>query len=89
MTWSGAALRTDPELRAEWSNRSPELIAELAEHLGQQQRRGELRSDVSVEAIGTFLGLVADGAVVHISAGYPVDVELVVTLVRSAIEPPG
>jgi hypothetical protein len=53
----------------------------------EQQRRGELRSDVSVEAVGTFLGLVADGAAVHIGAGYPVDVESVVTLVRSAIEP--
>lgn len=81
-------LRTDPELRAQWANRSPELIAALAEHLGGQQQRGELRGDVSVEAIGTFLGLVADGAAVHISAGYPVDVESVVRLVRSAIEPP-
>ena len=81
-------LRTDPGLRAEWSNRSPELIGELAEHLGRQQQRGELRSDVSVEAIGTFLGLVADGAAVHISAGYPIDVESVVRLVGSAIERP-
>ena len=81
-------LRTDPGLRAEWSNRSPELIGELAEHLGRQQQRGELRGDVSVEAIGTFLGLVADGAAVHISAGYPIDVESVVRLVGSAIERP-
>ncbi len=81
-------LRTDPGLRAEWANRSPELIGELAEHLGRQQQRGELRSDVSVEAIGTFLGLVADGAAVHISAGYPIDVESVVRLVGSAIERP-
>ena len=81
-------LRTDPGLRAEWSNRSPELIGELAEHLGRQQQRGELRSDVSVEAIGTFLGLVADGAAVHISAGYAIDVESVVRLVGSAIERP-
>ena len=81
-------LRTDPGLRAEWSNRSPELIGELAEHLGRQQQRGELRSDVSVEAIGTFLGLVADGAAVHISAGYAIDVESVVRLVDSAIERP-
>ena len=64
------------------------VITEFAEHLGRQQQRGELRDDVSVEAIGTFLGLVADDAVVHISAGYPVDVDSVVKLVRSAIEPP-
>jgi TetR/AcrR family transcriptional regulator, transcriptional repressor of aconitase len=80
-------LRTRPELREQWSRRSPEVNARLGESLAELQQRGELRSDLPPDEIGRFMGLVLDGVVVAVAAGVPVDVDPVVRLVSSAIAP--
>ncbi len=80
-------LRTNPELRAQWSERSPELNEQLRERVADLQRSSELRQDVPAEQLGQFMGLLLDGIAVQISAGYPVDVESVLRLVSAAIAP--
>lgn len=80
-------LRTNPDLRDEWAERTPGLNRELTERFAEMQRRGELRRDISVDALLTFLGLVLDGVVVQVTAGYPVETDPVLKLVSAAISP--
>jgi len=80
-------LRTDEALRERWEQRNPELQVQVAQHLAQSQRDGVYRSDLSVESIGQFLGFVLDGITVHVGAGFPVDVEGTLELVRAALAP--
>ena len=76
-------LRTNPELRARWEQRNPELDVRLRERVEEQQRRGELRADVG----GTFLGLIVDGLVVNASSGATYDPDALLKLVVDAIGP--
>ena len=91
--WVGAylevmrLLRTDPELRAQWQARNPELHAQIVEILEQRRSDGLERSDISMESVGMFLGVVLDGLAVHRGAGVPIDVEGTLELVRSALAP--
>jgi AcrR family transcriptional regulator len=80
-------LRTRPELREQWSQRSPEVNARLLEGLEELQGRGELRGDLPAEEIGRFMGIVLDGIVVAVAAGVPVDVDPIVRLVSAGIAP--
>jgi AcrR family transcriptional regulator len=80
-------LRTDPSLREQWLARNPDLRGQVSEHIAQRQRDGVYRSDLSVESIGQFLGLMLDGISVHVGAGFPVDVEGTLELVRAALAP--
>lgn len=81
-------LGTEPELREQWSQRSPELNEQMKQRVEQMQRGRELRDDVDAEQIGRFLGLVLDGISVQVTAGYPVeDVEPLLRLVSAAIAP--
>src|SRR4051795_2895557 len=80
-------LRTDPELRERWAQRNPELHVQVADHLAQRQRDGIYRDDLELEAIGQFLGIVLDGLTVHLGAGFPVDVDGTIELVRTALSP--
>jgi AcrR family transcriptional regulator len=91
--WLGAylevmrLLRTDPEVRKQWQERNPELHAQIVENLERRRADGIERSDVSLESVGMFLGVVLDGLAVHRSAGVPIDVEGTLELVRSALTP--
>jgi AcrR family transcriptional regulator len=80
-------LRDDEELRARWQKFNPALQAELTARYVEQQASGELRSDVDVETLGNFHGAVLDGLAVHIAAGFPVDVEGTLELLRTAVAP--
>ena len=84
---NGRRLRTDEAFRERWNARNPELEQRADEWLLDQQARGEIRTDVSIEQIGKFFGLVADGVALHASMGFPVDVEPILVLVRDAIAP--
>ena len=42
---------------------------------------------MSPDAIGLFLGLMVDGVALQTSAGFPVDVDLVLGLIRDALAP--
>lgn len=81
-------LATQPELREQWSRRSPELDDRMRLRVTEMQQGRELRSDVDAAEIGRFLGLVLDGVAVQISAGYPFEnVEPLLRLVSAAIAP--
>jgi TetR/AcrR family transcriptional regulator, transcriptional repressor of aconitase len=80
-------LRTSPERREQWMARNPDLQAGLVEQLTKRRAEGLDRDDIDIEAVGNFLGVVLDGLAVHLGAGYPVDVEGTLALVRSALQP--
>jgi AcrR family transcriptional regulator len=81
-------LRTDAEFRKRWKARNVELDARADEYLANLQAEGLIRSDLPLEHIGSFLGVIADGIVLQTSAGFAVDVEPVIVLARDALAPP-
>jgi AcrR family transcriptional regulator len=91
--WLGAylevmrLLRTDSELREQWKARNPELHAQIVETLERERAAGTQRSDLPLESVGMFLGVVLDGLAVHRGAGFPIDVEGTLELVRTALAP--
>ena len=80
-------LRDDPELRERWQRFNPMLQAELTEKLRAQQEAGEVRDDLDLPTIGNFHGAILDGLAVHVAAGFEVDVDGTLELLRSAISP--
>jgi AcrR family transcriptional regulator len=80
-------LRTDAEFRRRWKSRNPELEQRAHEYLGHLQAEGEIRDDLDLEEIGRFFGLLVDGIALQTSAGFPVDVEPVLVLLRDAVAP--
>jgi hypothetical protein len=80
-------LRTDPARRELWLQRNPELRTAVGEHLAVCQADGVYRSDLPVESIGAFLGVVLDGLAAQIGTGFPVDADGTLTLVRAALAP--
>jgi TetR/AcrR family transcriptional regulator, transcriptional repressor of aconitase len=84
---NGRRLRTDAEFRERWKTRNPELEQRAHEWLAAQQASGAVRDDMRLEDIGRFFGLVVDGVALHVSMGFPVDVEPVLALVRDAVAP--
>jgi hypothetical protein len=84
---AGRMLRTDPALRELWLRRNPELLTAVGEHLAARQAEGVYRSDLSVESIGGFLGVVLDGLAAQIGTGFPVDADGTLTLVQAALAP--
>ena len=80
-------LRTDPGRREQWLARNPDLQAQISGQLEERRADGLVRDDLELEAVGRFLGVVLDGLAVHLGAGYPVDVEGTLELVRTALAP--
>lgn len=80
-------LRNDEALRRRWLEFNPELLERLGARLAEQQTAGELRSDLTLDALGRFLGVVVDGLAVQQGARFGVDVEGTIELVRSALAP--
>jgi AcrR family transcriptional regulator len=81
-------LRSDPELRARWASLAGGGAQQrLVERYCDLQAAGEIRSDVPVDSILRFLGVLVDGLVTQRSAGFPLDVEGTVELVRAALQP--
>ena len=67
----GRRLRTDSELRERWKSMAPEDARERSRawiEEGQAARR--LRSDVSAQEIGHFLGVILDGIAVQRALGF-------------------
>jgi AcrR family transcriptional regulator len=91
--WIGAylevprMLRADPSLLERWQRFNPDLQEGLAAWLEGLRDAGEVRTDLDVETIGRFFGIVLDGLAVQQGAGVPIDVEGTLTLVRSALAP--
>ncbi|MFD8497789.1 TetR/AcrR family transcriptional regulator [Amycolatopsis sp. NPDC059657] len=66
-------LRTDPEFRARWAERSQQLTAATRQRLLRQREAGNLRDDVDVAVLTSFLELVLEGLVSHLAMGLPAD----------------
>ena len=64
-------LRTDPEFRARWAERSEELTTATKQRLLRQREAGKLRDDVDVDVLTSFLELVLEGLVSHLAMGLP------------------
>src|SRR5262245_26135321 len=79
-------LRTDPEFRARWAERSRELTAATRQRLLRQREVGKLRDDVDVDVLTAFLELVLEGLVSHLAMGLPADdLEPVLDLVEDSV----
>ncbi|KAA2254096.1 TetR/AcrR family transcriptional regulator [Solihabitans fulvus] len=79
-------LRTDPEFRARWAERSQQLTTATRQRLHRQRESGNLRDDVPVEILSSFLELVLEGLVSHLAMGLPADdLEPVLDLVEETV----
>ncbi|NIJ12244.1 AcrR family transcriptional regulator [Saccharomonospora amisosensis] len=66
-------LRTDPEFRARWAERSEQLTTATRKRLIWQREAGNLRDDVSIDVLTAYLELVLEGLVSHLAMGLPAD----------------
>jgi AcrR family transcriptional regulator len=79
-------LRTDPDFRARWAERSEQLGAATRQRLLRQRAAGKLRDDVDVEVLSAYLELVLEGLVSHLAMGLPADnLEPVLDLVETSV----
>lgn len=79
-------LRTDPDFRARWAERSEQLGAATRQRLSRQRAAGKLRDDVDVEVLSSYLELVLEGLVSHLAMGLPADnLEPVLDLVEQSV----
>ncbi len=84
----GRLLRTDPSVFERWRARGEHVDAGMTAAMAEAQRAGLVRSDLPVETILTFLGVVLDGLAVRFSVpAARVDVEPLLQLARDAIAP--
>jgi len=82
----GRLLRADETLRERWlAIAPPEALERSRAWIERGQAAGELRSDLSADELGQFLGVVIDGIVSQRALGFtPPQRELVLRLVRDA-----
>ncbi|HEX3787831.1 MAG TPA: helix-turn-helix domain-containing protein [Pseudonocardiaceae bacterium] len=66
-------LRTDPDFRARWAERSEALSTATRQRLLRQRAAGNLRDDIDVDVLTAFLELVLEGLVSHLAMGLPAD----------------
>ncbi|MFF5989528.1 TetR/AcrR family transcriptional regulator [Prauserella flavalba] len=79
-------LRTDPEFRARWAERSEQLTTATRKRLSWQRQAGNLRDDISIEVLAAYLELVLEGLVSHLAMGLPADdLEPVLNLVEESV----
>ena len=79
-------LRTDPDFRARWAERSQQLGEATRQRLLRQRAAGKLRDDVDVEVLSAYLELVLEGLVSHLAMGLPADnLEPVLDLVEQSV----
>ncbi|MEU4806788.1 helix-turn-helix domain-containing protein [Actinosynnema sp. NPDC023587] len=79
-------LRTDPEFRSRWAERSRQLTDATRQRLLRQREAGNLRDDVDVDVLTSFLELVLEGLVSHLAMGLPADdLEPVLDLVEESV----
>jgi AcrR family transcriptional regulator len=79
-------LRTDPEFRERWAERSRNLTLATRARLLRQREAGNLRDDVDVDVLTAYLELVLEGLVSHLAMGLPADdLEPVLDLVEASV----
>ncbi len=79
-------LRTDPEFRGRWAERSEALTEATRQRLLRQREAGNLRDDIDVNVLTAYLELVLEGLVSHLAMGLPAEhLEPVLTLVEQSV----
>jgi hypothetical protein len=79
-------LRTDPEFRGRWAERSEALTEATRARLLRQREAGKLRDDIDVNVLTAYLELVLEGLVSHLAMGLPADdLEPVLDLVEQSV----
>ncbi|HEY0807589.1 MAG TPA: helix-turn-helix domain-containing protein [Pseudonocardiaceae bacterium] len=79
-------LRTDPDFRARWAERSEQLTTATRARLQRQRAAGKLRDDMPVDVLAAYLELVLEGVVSHLAMGLPADdLEPVLDLVEESV----
>lgn len=79
-------LRTDPEFRKRWAQRSEQLTAATRARLRWQRESGNLREDVDIDVLTSYLELVLEGLVSHLAMGLPADdLDPVLDLVEESV----
>ncbi|WP_007025094.1 TetR/AcrR family transcriptional regulator [Saccharomonospora iraqiensis] len=79
-------LRTDREFRARWAERSEQLTTATRKRLQWQRESGNLRDDVGVDVLTSYLELVLEGLVSHLAMGLPADdLEPVLDVVEESV----
>ena len=84
---AGRMLRTDPQLRERWGVLASDMVDRITAQYVELQAIGAIRSDMSSETVLQFLGVVLDGLATQQGAGFPIDIEGTLELVRSALAP--
>jgi TetR/AcrR family transcriptional regulator, transcriptional repressor of aconitase len=86
----GRRLRADADLRERWKTIAPQDARERSRAwIEEGQSVGRLRSDVTAQEIGQFLGVILDGIVVQRALGFEApEPELLHRLTRDAIGAP-
>lgn len=82
-------MRADEGFRSRWTDRGSQEVRDKAKaRLEAAQQSGAVRSDISADEAGTFLGLLLDGLVVRRALGFDTpDPTLVVRLAEDALSP--
>ncbi|WP_433873426.1 TetR/AcrR family transcriptional regulator [Saccharopolyspora sp. CA-218241] len=79
-------LRTDAEFRERWAQRSQQLTTATRARLQWQRDSGNLRDDVSVDVLTSYLELVLEGLVSHLAMGLPSEhLEAVLDVVEESV----
>jgi AcrR family transcriptional regulator len=79
-------LRTEPAFRVDWQRRLDAINRTAENRLAAGRSAGQLRDDIPISTLVTFLRLVYDGLVVHLAAGTPdPDVDAVLDLVERTV----
>jgi AcrR family transcriptional regulator len=80
-------LRTNPELMHELQQRAPDASQRGDETMAALQAEGSLRQDIELESIVQFISLIANGLALARSLGFELDVDALLTLVHTGIDP--
>jgi TetR/AcrR family transcriptional regulator, transcriptional repressor of aconitase len=81
-------LRTDAAFRERWKARErPEGKEQLIARMKADQQAGLLRDDLQPEEIGQYIGVVLDGLVLHVAAGFDPPLGSVLALVKDTLAP--
>ncbi|MBA8824443.1 AcrR family transcriptional regulator [Saccharopolyspora lacisalsi] len=79
-------LRTDTDFRQRWAQRSEQLTTATRERLKWQRGAGNLREDVDVDVLTSYLELFLEGLVSHLAMGLPADdLDPVLDLVEESV----
>jgi AcrR family transcriptional regulator len=83
----GHQLRTNPDRMKDLQQAAPDQTRQMDELLASWRRDGSIRTDVPLEAVMQFVGVVTNGMALATSLGLKFEVEPFLKLVHSGIDP--